>query len=669
MRPKPVTGEGWNLLSTTVGFLFLWKGIQWALLPSKEPTFLGLYSSSKTVAIFVTVSIGLLLCSRKTVQFFSEKWKFALPDPQAWNLSWWNSQRIFLCVWIILATSSLVRPFSLGDDFSNLLQSLKQYQNGTTEVFNTGASPRSEDLSSSDINHGFWYPPGPLYLIHFISFFGLSLADATRLSVFLASLSAGIGTLKVLEELGISSRARLILGLTFGISIGANFSGIGSSDLFGLAILPWMFLGALRLARKLGEQDTSCKRVSSLVARIGLVGGVVYWFKYSHFVFSCACALFLGLELLRWRRSWPDRLVTFIILCTSFALPPLLLHHWQATTGMGSTALAYSEASITDHGYTLMQYGEHYLATSRGWWLGACLLFGGGWLYLPHGHFAVLAKYIAFGSVHDFLYTTLGINGLMLLHLFLSFALCFLLLKILRYSVEGRPTHIQRFVWIVWPVSLWLLCIVGYQKGWSYVLAEHNRFGGPLLFLSVGILIHWAISKKTSSTLKKLIIFLLVAFPWFSQVEGLTRRLVDGYDGRIHLGGSHFGANGLGSDPDRIVDQINALIQNPEDLIFITASANEDAIIFGRNGSTMNMKGRIYHQWRLEQVYELDDGYFRTSQSCRIVFLHPTIHGPFANFWAQAKSKFEGYRKLVKIPLQEGDRVEIAYLELEPTPI
>lgn len=666
MRLKTLTKRDWNLLSTTIGFLFLWKATEWALLPSKEPTFLGLYSTSKSIAILISASIGFILYSSKAVQFFSEKWRLKLPIPRFINPSWWNPQRTFLCLWFVLAASGLLRPFSLGDDFSNLLIGLKHYQIGFTEKINTGVSPRVEDMSSSDVSLGFWYPPGPLYLIQFICFFGFTLADATRLSVFMASLAAGLGTLKVLEALGMDFKVRMIVAFIFCISIGTSFSGIASSDLFGLAILPWFFFLSIKFSRLILKDEISLQKVSLLVIGTGLLGGSVYWFKYSHFVFSCACAIFFVLELLRWKRPWGKRLTAIFVFCISFSLLPYLLHRWQATTGLGSTAIGYSEASLSNHGYTLMQYGEHYLSTSRGWWLGACTLFGGGWLYLPHGHFACLAKYIAFGSLHEFFYDTLKINGVMLIHLIFSIVFSLLLIKAIRKHLAQSPATVRRFIWILWPISLWLLCIIGFQKGWSYVLAEHNRFGGSLLFISVGILISWIIGKTTTTHSKKLILFLFVAFPFFVQLEGLTRRIVDGYDGEIHLWGSSFSANGLGTDPDRIIKKINGLIEKPEDLIFITASATEEAIIFGRNGSTMNLHGRIFHQWRLQQTYQLEDEHFSSSKSCRIVFLHPVIHGSFDVFWAQAKTKFSGSPKIVKIPLQEGDLIEIAYCELEP---
>ena len=667
MLLKKLTSKDWDLISTTVGFLFLWKATEWALLPSKEPIFLGLYSLNKSLAILISASVGFKLCSPKTANFFFEKWAVKIPIPRLFKLSWWNPQRSFVCLWFILAVLSLFRAFSLGDDFSNLLVGLKQYQNGITEEINTVVSPRSVDMSSSDLSSGFWYPPGPLYLIQFVYLLGFALADATRLSVFLASFSAGLGTLKVLEELEINQRIRTFVAFIFCISIGNNFSGIASSDLFGLAILPWFFLLSLKISRSFLKDETSLFKISLLLTGVGLVGGSVYWFKYSHFVFSCACAIFLCLELLQWKSAWFKRLSAVLVFSLSFSLLPFLLHFWQATTGLGSTALAYSEASITNHGYTLMQYGEHYLSTSRGWWLGTCFLLGGGWLYLPHGHFAYFAKYLAFGPLHDFLYKTMEINGLMLIHLVFSLVFSLLLLKAIQNHITQSSPIVRRFIWILWPISLWLLCAIGFHKGWSYVLAEHNRFGGSLLFISVGILINWIIGKTKITQTKKLILFLFVAFPFFSQLEALTRRIVDGYDGQVHLLGSSFRANGLGLDPGRIIKTVNNLTENPEDLIFITASATEDAIIFGRNGSTMNLHGRMFHHWRLEQAYQLEDDHFSTSKTCRIVFVHPTVHGSFDIFWSKAKSKFSGNPKVFKIPLQKGDLVEIAFCTLEPT--
>ena len=254
MTEEKSSSQNNHLISFICSLPFWWLGItgyQAAMLPSKNPVFIGLYSLEKVIGLVGILSICVIgikfvhpkLCS--SMKAFLTKLNFSLLSPY---LS-------FVCLFILGSLFTASKGTNIGEDISAQVLSTQHFISGKINSPNIVLAPSNNDLSR---NTAIWHirPPGASWFALPGMFLGLEIGNAIKFSLVLIGLLGGIGWLKLSNKLGVRKQGLIYLSLLLGLSIGLTTNRLGTMNSTLFAIVPWMLPWEIQIS----AQDLQNKR-------------------------------------------------------------------------------------------------------------------------------------------------------------------------------------------------------------------------------------------------------------------------------------------------------------------------------------------------------------------------------------------------------------------------
>ena len=176
------------MIGNLPGYWCLFEALWLSLLRSKEPTWLGLYSNPKALAILLLLSVGFFTL-RFISPIISAKLSYISFKDGLKNLS---PLKIFFVLAILFRISLINTPCSVGEDIALQILSCKQWIEGVAIAPNMLSSPFYQNLSANESD---WIvrPPGGAWIPLPWLLLGFSVGNSIQISLFILSIALGTG--------------------------------------------------------------------------------------------------------------------------------------------------------------------------------------------------------------------------------------------------------------------------------------------------------------------------------------------------------------------------------------------------------------------------------------------------------------------------------------------
>ena len=212
-------------------------------LPSKAPEVLGLYSKNK-----FWLMVGLLLVWITSLFLM---WKIKLFQNRTILISGkikhiyclilrypFSPYFLFLGLASMLSILFMQQNVFVSGDMQLQGMSLLHYEAGFVDMFNSYLSFDVHDWSKANIERIVWWPPGVLYVLHFLSYTGMDLGFTYQMSVFLSFIIGGVGFLYYFKLCRIRPPVLLVIACCIASYLvtrgGFNYSLMYECRLFGI---------------------------------------------------------------------------------------------------------------------------------------------------------------------------------------------------------------------------------------------------------------------------------------------------------------------------------------------------------------------------------------------------------------------------------------------------
>src|SRR5450631_188811 len=219
---------------------------------------------------------------------------------------------LVLLVFIAFATG----PFRVEGDVAYIAKAAQQYVNQGVP-FNQLRLADPCDLSHDIDTWIFWWPPGIGAAFVALLSAGLTISSAARLLMVAAAVVGALGWAMVSAKL-FSRRSALLFSAVPSLLYVVNnemFAKFSSGDPIAFAVMPWLFVFALRLFER-PIYWASGREVFAL----GVACGALYWVKYSALFGGAAVMISVGLIMIEADRSL-RRLLILGLAALGFLLP------------------------------------------------------------------------------------------------------------------------------------------------------------------------------------------------------------------------------------------------------------------------------------------------------------------------------------------------------------
>ena len=495
-----------------VGF----KAIESALLRSKNPEWWGLYSTNKLLFLLICAIICLLwgkcvnrIISRSEVL---PKWLDTLAT---------NPNTVFITLALATTLFYQTSGITIGEDIAGQVKSSLQFLSNDTTLPNVVSQPNWDDLSK---DHSSWSlrPPGASWLPLPGLLIGLSLGDSIRLALFTFQVSGGLGWLLLAKKFKISKYAIFLLALAIGLSAGICTTTFGTTNCFLYAVVPWMIIWALGLAKRM--ETTGGTRLFQMgepflfsfalgmSCIIKLSGMIVAISIASIPLFSImACKLPIKAKILP---------IGLMIISLGILLVPFKVLEHINTNATDLTADKMYQS--IDYNQQSLLWGEHFTESTKGMLLVWSLAGGPGYALpakqISHGfrdlflQFESVRNWLNRNSLNAHVFFVGGI-GLMLSWL--------MALNLVR--IKWDLSHDQKITYLVFFfLPFFGLAAISYQHGFNYVLysthtIEYSQILAFPILLALGL---------TKVNRNRLVIFLAgisIGLPIVIHAEKLVR--------------------------------------------------------------------------------------------------------------------------------------------------
>lgn len=363
MTEEKSSGQHNRLISLICSLPYWWlgvKGYKSAMLPSKYPDFIGLYSWEKViglVGIFLICAIGIKFLHPKLcswMESFHTKLNLSLPSPY---LS-------FLCLFVLGSLFTVSKGTVVGEDISVQVLSTQQFISGKINAPNKVLGPSIGDLST---NTQGWHvrPPGASWFALPGMFLGLPLGLAIKFSLIFVGLLGGIGWLKLSVKLGIKRQGFFYLAILLALSIGLTINRLGTMNSTLFAIVPWMLLWAIQISAKKFHNKRAFSKSTILIAIFYLFLGCFCLLKMSGLIVALTIG-FVPVLLVYLKKTALRKnllLLTLVILAPSILLPANVLRKINLDNlGYDSHDL-YSNQ---DYNQQSSLWGEYFVESTKG---------------------------------------------------------------------------------------------------------------------------------------------------------------------------------------------------------------------------------------------------------------------------------------------------------------
>ena len=530
-----------SYLISLPGWYCLFKVIELALLRSKSPEWLNLYSAPKLLAI----TIGIV-ASFAWIKLFTPKivQKNIIPSLSQ-SFGQISPYYLFfgLCVFFRLLTMG--NDLTVGEDIGPQVLSTTQWTEGKSVAPNFVVSPDSSDLS---LDKQTWIsrPPAASLIALPGMLLGLSLGNAVQCSLMALSIIGGAGWLFLSGYLGFSSWQRICLSILLASAFGTTTLSLGTASVITAAFFPWAIVWGIKISKAI-LVSTSASRAFVQLSAFYLVLGSIAWVKLSSLLTVAGIGTIPFVYILLENKTFfRSRKNIALLFPTGFFFVSyfLLTVSNQNLSGLKSSEM-YSNQDFNAQSEL---WGDHFTESTKGPMLALSLAAGPGYA-LPtkpvlHGLRDMARQ---FSTIRTFLYKaninlpmfTIGVFALPL-----STLLFTTLGKFGRHlGVAGKSCY-----WCLGIVPFAGFAIMSYHFGFNYVLYPAYTAEFSMIFSMLAIMVIGLNAKKALNFTKTAMFAVCLAFPITSNLEASFRlffsdtgdRFESSYEKELSLGSSVF---------------------------------------------------------------------------------------------------------------------------------
>ena len=494
------------------------KGLQAAFLPSKDPDIFKLYSYNKAIALFgiiIFCMIYLKFVHQKFSNYISSKFSNTVFNPRPVG--------VFITINLIVGLTSYFQGVSVGEDISVQVKSGIQYQNGQTHAPNFLSEPAPHDLSN-EISLWSLRPPAASWLPLIGLNLGMTIGQSIWISLFLFSLLAGVGWIRLSNSLGIDREGQLIFACFLGLYSGLQCNTFGTMNCVIFAIVPWMILGTKRLHTMNLSQRRSYKFLCFGYLFFYLTLGSFVLLKLSALIVAFTIGslpiLFVFCNRSKSLKEKAKLTSVLFLLSSSLIIPFKLLEKINETLSGKSSDEMYS---AIDYNQQSLLWGNHFTESTQGPLLLLSTLGGSGYAMVPkqisHSARDFFLQFEDFRNWTDHL---LANPHVLICGCFgLFFTSLLLLLAIQNRLIFSNRNRIIFCTFCILPFLG--LSIVSYKHGFNYTLyATHTNEYFLLLLFPIFLLWQNAIKFRRSI---KFLFGLCVAIPMSIHAENFIQNL------------------------------------------------------------------------------------------------------------------------------------------------
>ena len=524
MTEEKSSSQNNHLISFICSLPFWWlgvKGYQAAMLPSKAPDFLDLYSWEKVIgliSIIVICVIGIKFVHPKITSWmeaFITKLNCSLPSPYIF----------FVCLFVSGSLFTVSKGTVVGEDISAQVLSTQHFISGKINSPNIVWAPSNNDLST---NTSTWHirPPGASWFALPGMFLGFQVGHAIKFSLVFVGLLGGLGWLKLSEKLGVRKQGLFYLSILLALSIGLTINRLGTMNSTLFAIVPWMLLWAIQISAQNSQNKRDIFKSVVLIAFFYLLLGCFCLLKMSGLIVALTIGFVPGL-LVYLKKTGLRKNYLFLTLAI---LSPLILYPAKELNSFNRENLGFDSQELytaPDYNQQSLLWGDHFVESTKGKMLLLSSLGSPGYALslktLIHStrdfclQFQCFIDWINKNKInaHAFICGTFGIVVLFLL-----------ILIIVRNKKVFSDLALQIFS-VFYIVPFLGLAILSNLHGFNYSLYSTHTIEYALL-LMLPILMVWENSRQNSLA-EKAFVRLLLALPVLNIINLLPTNINEGF--------------------------------------------------------------------------------------------------------------------------------------------
>ena len=489
---------------------------------SKEPSWLGLYSTQKAFAILLFLSVGFLI-----LRFISP-----IISAKLGNISCKEGLKklcplkIFFALVILIRISLINIPSSIGEDMAQQVLSSKQWIDGLSIVPNMLSSPDPTNLST---NKSIWLlrPPGGAWIATPGLLLGFSLGNAIHLSLCTLSIAFGTGWLKLARSLCLPLPWLQVLAFLLALAGSLGSLSLSTASVVTTATFPWLLTWSLHLGNqwKLSEKKLT---INSLSLLFFLTIGAHAFFKLSSLITVSSIALIPFLiHVVKYKKIKLSKCYIAIVGLILFLLPYFLLSTLnEQLTGI-STDQLYSKQNYNSQ-YEL--WGKYFTESTRGAMLLISLFASTGYAThiqsLAHGVRDLLLQFVNYSpTLHSY-----GLNPRIIGCCILAIPFTLILFTAL-WKIKNAISRKEAIVYCTLFIVPFLgLAFVSYHHGFNYLIYHAYTKEFAIIFFIFGLcyLTHGKEIVK-NNFIGNILMFFLIALPIISYGKEYSSKLYNSF--------------------------------------------------------------------------------------------------------------------------------------------
>lgn len=530
-----------SYLISLPGWFCLFKTIELALLRSKNPEWLNLYSSPKLLTIVIGVVASVAWIKLFTPKLVQNNYKLSFIN----SIGQISPYYLFLGLCVFLRLLTMGNNLTVGEDIGPQVLSTTQWTAGKSAAPNFVVFPDTSDLS---LDKQIWIsrPPAASLIALPGMLLGLSLGNAVQCSLMALAVIGGAGWLVLSGHFGFSSWQRIFLSILLASAFGITTLSLGTASVITAALFPWAIFWGIKISKSL-LVPTNTARIFARLAVFYLALGSIAWVKLSSLLTVAGIGAIPFVYILLENKNFFRSLRNIALIFPTgffFVSYCLLTVSNQNFSGLKSSEM-YSNQ---DFNAQSALWGDHFMESTIGPMLALSLAAGPGYA-LPtkpvlHGLRDMTRQSSSIRSLLKKAKVNLPMLTIGLFALPLSTLLFMTLAKFrLHLGIIGKSCY-----WSLVTVPFIGLAIMSYRFGFNYVLYPAYTAEFSMIFSMLAITVIGFKAKKVLSFAKTSMFVVCLAFPITSNLEASFRlffsktedRFASTYEKEISLGSSVF---------------------------------------------------------------------------------------------------------------------------------
>ena len=507
-----------KLIGNLPGYWCLLESLELSLLRSKEPSWLGLYSTSKAFAILLLLTASFIIL-RFISPIISTKLEHIPFRESLKNIS---ALKIFLILLILTRLALINAPCYVGEDVAQQVLTTRQWVEGESSWPNFVSSPRHEDLSSKESN---WIlrPPGTSWLPLPGLLLGVSVGHSIQISLFLLSVAFGTGWLRLARSFSLPLPSLQLLASVLAITASLGSLSLSTASVITSATFPWLLIWSLYLGDQWNLSNQKFK-IHAQFFFFCLAIGLHAFFKLSSLLTVASILLIPFLVYVT--NSTKINLITCFrafVGMILFFIPYLFLSELnEQLTGISSDEL-YSKQ---DYNAQHELWGEYFTESTRGGMLVTSLFASTGYATpvqsLAHGFRDLLLQFGNYSStLHSY-----GINPRILGCCILTIPFTIILFTAL-WKIKNALSRKEAIIYCTLFIVPFLgFALVSYHHGYNYLIYHAYTKEFAIIFLIFGL--HYLTHGKEivkNNFIGNILMFFLIALPIIAYGKEFSSKL------------------------------------------------------------------------------------------------------------------------------------------------